>query len=183
MNEERAQGARCPWCREPLSTEARACPHCTRWQGLVATCAYRLFYHPYSGLLLLLCLVGIQLWGLSSLVSPIWAPHAFGPFAGEVRVTGSKMAPGSLDGRPALAVIGRVRNDSANVWEDPVLEVQFSDAAGRLIDVGRPRLWGQTAPPHGETAFRLTFTLDLPPERYATHRVLVRSARKPNWLF
>jgi hypothetical protein len=82
-----------------------------------------------------------------------------------------------------LTVVVRLHNDGDEARRVAALEVQFADAAGRLVDVGREHLWTITVPPHGETACRLSVVPDQPMDWYATHRVLVRAAGAPNSFF
>lgn len=173
----------CRWCREPLHARARVCPHCAHWQS----CLTAWKYSPLAGglilVLMLLAAGGVNCWIISRAMSHFGALFQPAPFPEELHVAASEMVPGMLNGEPVMAVVGRLRNEGPNTWRFVGLEVQFSDAAGRLIDVGREHLWPMTMAPQGEAAFRLTVTPELPAERYATHQVFVRHASTSAWFF
>jgi len=179
---------RCPWCVEVLRAEARVCPHCARWQGPIAACVYHLLYRPFAACAFVLCIVGFQFWIISLALQPLASLPAVVLGTSEAAVEGmdvaaAEMTPGEMEGEPVLAIVGRLRNNGEDARRIVALEAQFTDADGRLIDVRRLRswyTWSVTVPPHGEAAFRLVVSPELPAERYASQQVFVRATAPPN---
>jgi hypothetical protein len=173
VNARTVQERRCPWCRAPVHPQARVCPHC----------AYRGLMSGIPTWLMLAALIGMNYAMYSAepqLLPSILQPK---PLTGEVHVVASQMMRGIRDGKPVIAVVCRVQNDAPDAYECAALEVQFTDASGRLVDVrqGYPR--PRTVPPHGEAAFCWTFVPDLPVDEYASHEVFVRAAPRPGSFF
>lgn len=182
MNAPTARERQCPWCRAPVHPQVRVCPHCAHWQGRPALWTYRGFLSGIVPALIFATVIGSNYVMFSALASGLFSVFQPKPLTGELHVVDSTMAQGRSEGRPVIAVVGRLGNGAAHAWESVTLEVQFFDAAGRLIDVGRASP-GCTVPPRGGSAFCVLIAPELPRERYAGHKVFVRSASKPEWPF
>jgi len=138
---------------------------------------------------MVLCAIGLQWWVMSLASQRLLALRSAagaGAFEKEVDVIASEMVPGEQAGEPVLAIVGRLRNGAEEALRIAVLEVQFTDAAGRLVDVGRLDSWyirPLTIPPDREAAFRLVAPPELPMNRYAAHTVFVRATSPADSLF
>jgi hypothetical protein len=72
--------------------------------------------------------------------------------------------------------VGRIRNDSDELLDDVVVEVEYFDKDGKLIDASIEQLYGVKVPVHDTVAFRVSVSAAASRERYASHTARVISA-------
>jgi hypothetical protein len=84
---------------------------------------------------------------------------------------------GQTSKEETVAVVGTIRNDSPIVWKDVQVEVQYLDAAKKVLDVRSG--WAATSaiPPHDSAAFKVSQTREFPKEKYSSYTVRVLWAR------
>ncbi|MBI4987676.1 MAG: hypothetical protein HZC23_02550 [Rhodocyclales bacterium] len=85
----------------------------------------------------------------------------------------------SQSDRPSLVTtIGTIRNMSASLVEDIVVEVKYFNAEKKLIDVVTQPLFGVVVPASQEVSFRVRDAADKPRTAYASSTVRVVSAEQ-----
>lgn len=90
----------------------------------------------------------------------------------------SSVTLNEMDGTLWVTTVGKIRNSSSEDLEDVVIEVQYLDRDGKLIDAAMNNLY-QVLVPAGETvAFRSQQMAATTRERYASHtaRLVLKSA-------
>jgi len=72
--------------------------------------------------------------------------------------------------------VGRIRNDSDELLDDVVVEVEHFDKDGKLIDANIEQMYGVKVPAHDTVAFRVSVSAATSRERYVSHAARVISA-------
>jgi hypothetical protein len=76
-----------------------------------------------------------------------------------------------------VTTLGTIKNSGECAWKNIQVEVRYFDQAGKLIDVGVQMVPDLVVQPHSESAFRVRTLADQPESIYASHKVVVRTAR------
>jgi hypothetical protein len=76
-----------------------------------------------------------------------------------------------------VTTVGIIKNDSDCGWKDVQLEVRYFNQDGKLIDVGTQIFSDVVVQPHSESAFRVRTLADQPEPAYASHKVVIRTAK------
>jgi len=170
----------CSECYEPMDARARVCPHCGRIQWR------RAWPRMLAGFVPVLLLgVTLMAWGgwMKHRLMSSPNPEGLAAYAGQIKVTESRMEFGQSSDGPVVLVVGMLRNDSDIAWGNVKLDVRFFDPQGRLIDVNVRDYYLSAIRPRGEMAFKLRGPADLPRQSYARYEVSVRSAEDAGQLF
>ena len=83
----------------------------------------------------------------------------------------------SEDDCTILSVLGSIRNTGTRALESPHFEIQFFDAAGKLIDSFTTVSYGLIALPEDSATFRARQCADKPEELYDHHTIQIKKAR------
>lgn len=176
MNEDR-ETKECRFCREQIDARARRCPHCRMQQT-----KWAFTFHPAvlaAGWLLLLLVLGfwaITVTGWLGSGRAVQLPE-------QLDVVQSQMVFEDAAPDPFVAVVGIIRNTGHVAWRQVQVEVQFFDGEGHLVDTVTDVLFNGHIGSGNERGFRVSGQPYLSRERYASHRVVIRSARRvgPWW--
>jgi len=161
----------CPACAESIKPAAKICPRCRQWQAIWSIHNPVI---PFLGGLACLIVAGLSLFVFfGRIVNP--GPD-FSPFRDQIAVTGTKLNVQQTEKDRLVVVVGTVTNRSAIAWKDLEFECRFFGVKGDLIDA-RTHIWRMTILGHDEAAFRADTKAARPLEEYASHQVVVRSAR------
>jgi len=160
----------CSECCEPMNARAHVCPHCGRLQWRNAWPRMMIGFVP----VLAIC-VAAMVWSqrIAHRFESGANPQGLETYAGQIKVTDSRMEFGQSPEGPVVLVVGMMKNDSDIPWEDVAVVAQFYDPQGRRIDVSYDRQYLACILPHGEMAFKLRAHADLPRESYARYEVSV----------
>lgn len=169
----------CQMCYGQIDERARRCPHCRHPQTKLRSWFAR---HPLvTAAIIGVVVVGLMwLWAVT--VQRLWNPYRSGracPYRDHIQVVSSETVFGDSKDGPVVCVIGTLENKSDVAWEQIQLEAQFLDSAGKLIDVAKePRLYYVSHMlPRSQAAFKVRALRDFPKDKYASHKVFVRSAK------
>jgi hypothetical protein len=76
-----------------------------------------------------------------------------------------------------VTTLGTIKNNGSCAWKNVQVEVRYFNQAGKLIDVGVQFVPDVVVQPHSESAFRVRTLADQVESAYASHQVIVRSAK------
>jgi hypothetical protein len=102
----------------------------------------------------------------------------FKSFQSQLRVDHSEIAFGEAADRPTVAVLGTIRNDSKVSWGRITLEVQYFDAAHKLVDTVQNEGYGLVIPAGNVGAFKVSRPREFELAKYAAHEVHILDARE-----
>ena len=164
----------CPLCAESIRAAAKVCPHCRHWLKKWSLLNPNVAMPLYAVVFLtLICLMGV-------FIENMFGPkRQFAEHQKEVFVTGSEFSHRTSGSNSYVTVVGRLTNSSDVGWKSVMVEAQFFDKAGRLIDAipAEVDYRGVTVLPHGIAAFKIETKAATTESNYATHKAFVRSAR------
>ncbi len=166
----------CPLCCEPVHPLARKCPHCHHYLNKWTLA----LYHPLIAISPTLVFLGICALMLGRLAD---RGADFSSYQSQLRVDHSEIAFGETSGRPTVAVIGTIRNDSKISWVRITLEVQYFDAAHKLVDTVQNEGYGLVVPAGKEGAFKVSRPREFDMAKYASHEVHILDAREVRGIF
>ena len=78
---------------------------------------------------------------------------------------------------PTVAVAGRMKNESDVDWEQVILQVEFFNANGKLVDTDQALSYRYYWPSGEDIDFKVSFSRELAESVYATHKILVIFAK------
>ncbi|MCX6380252.1 MAG: FxLYD domain-containing protein [Armatimonadetes bacterium] len=160
----------CPECAERIPHAAKKCPFCKSPQG-------KTWWTKNPVLLAILPGLLYMAFALNSLHNTTSKPnYFFSDYVQRVPVTSSEMSLETSEGSRTVTVVGTIRNDTNIPWEHPVIEGQFYDKSGKLIDVVEDFYSSMTLMPHQEQAFRINGEASRPAAAYANHKIFLRHA-------
>src|SRR5687768_18087532 len=161
----------CPMCQMDIPAKAKKCPHCQHFQSRAAM----FFYSPAFPIAIAL-IVFVTL--LATVEAALFdRGEEFQNFAGQVKVTDSKIVFGDRKEGPVVAVLGTMKNDSEIPWNEVRFQVDFKDAEGKVIDTAQKHEYSFYIPAKESLAVKLSFRREFPETNYATHSVRVVSAK------
>ena len=166
----------CPLCAETIKTAAKVCPHCRRWQKKWS------LQNPQIGLTLY-ALICFAVFGcLATFVDKLFGPkEEFAIYRNDITVVSSQFSHrvSGSESNIYFTVVGTLTNQSNIAWKDAMVEVQFLDKTGQLIDVIKANAdyGGVVILPHGEVAFKVEGKAARPVSDYVAHKAVVRWAK------
>jgi len=160
----------CRLCCMEIPQEARKCPYCQHFQTRSAL----LFYHPASGVLLAALPMVVFLIVIARLFDQ---GEDYQEYKDQILITESQIAFGEFKSGETVGVIGTITNNSAVPWKEILFNVEFTDAAGKRVDVGQKEEYQFHLPPHDSLAFKVSFRREYPVTNYVKHRVRVATAK------
>ena len=95
----------------------------------------------------------------------------------QIVITESQMAFGESKSGDTVGVIGTITNNSAVPWKEILFNVEFTDAAGKRVDVGQKEEYHFHLPPHDSLGFKVSFRREYPATNYVRHKVRVATAK------
>lgn len=117
-------------------------------------------------------------WGALSLWALFLPAATWGDEAALLEVAQSDMQFTPIQSGDVVIVVGKLRSLSSSVIEEVVVEAQFFNDQGALIDTAAETLYASKVPAHGEAAFKIETRATQPRDRYAKHQVLVLAANE-----
>ena len=157
-------------CCMEIPLEARKCPHCQHFQ----TRAALFLYHPVcAGLLAMLPFMAFVI----VMARLFDKGEDYQEYKDQIVITESQMAFGEFKSGDTVGVIGTITNHSAVPWKEILFNVEFTDAAGRRVDVGQKEEYQFHLPPHDSLAFKVSFRREYPATNYVKHTVRVATAK------
>lgn len=164
----------CKVCAETIKAAAKLCPHCRHDQrrGVLNPIHFNWVAWPFLLLIAIGCLTVF-----SRLVLP---GKDFSKVRDQISVTSSSMQFSSgVKGR-YITTVGMVSNASNYAWKDVQMEVRYLNQEGKLVDVGSEWFSDVVIQPRSESAFKIRTLADQEESAYASHKVVVRTARDIN---
>lgn len=162
----------CPLCAETIKAAAKVCPHCrkiqTRW----------FFINEYdlTAVLSVIFFVGAVFVAFKA----FGEGRSFASSRDKVTVLSSQLSIDANHDYTNVVVSGIMTNASDYAWNLGRVEVQFLDAAGKVIDADASSI-GSTVLSHSDHSFRLTLYSRNTIPNHASYKVLVRSASDPGF--
>lgn len=95
----------------------------------------------------------------------------------QIAVTESQIAFGEFKSGDTVGVMGVVTNNSVVPWKDVLFHVNFTDAAGKRVDVGQKEEYDFQLPAHDSLSFKISFRREYPASNYVKHTVRVANAK------
>jgi hypothetical protein len=158
-------------CQMDILEKAKKCPHCQHFQSRAAMFFYSPAFPVAIALIVFVVLIAIL---QATLLD---RGEQFQQFAGQVTVTDSKIEFGERKDGPIVAVIGTMRNDSEIPWQEVRFQVDFKDAAGKVVDTGQKHEYSFYIPAKESLPIKLSFRREFPETVYASQSVRVVSAK------
>ena len=176
-----ASGRICPYCAEPLQPAAKLCPRCRQWLTLRSLRNPAIFTWVVGGLLMAVLLAfGLALISRMERVLDPKPLYTTQPDA--LRILDSRMAWRQTTSERRLQVVGIMTNQTEIPWSHIEFECRFFDTKGALIDVAHS-IQFLTVQPHDDAGFSLLVYTARPTNMYASHSVIVTTARSARGLF
>ncbi len=162
----------CPHCAETIKAAAKVCPHCRYFQKKWS------LHNPTVGLTLYLIICLGALGGLGAFFDSMFgSKEQFAAYRDEISVASSQFSHRVAGSNLLVTVVGTLTNRSSISWKDVTVEAQFSDQAGKLLDVIPSSYSTVVILPHGEAGFKIEGKAAQPEADYASHKVFVRWAK------
>ena len=135
--------------------------------------------NPYAGPALFIIVWLAIIAAIGAFTEKIFGPkQQFSEHQNEISVLSSDFSQRISGSNTYVTVVGTLTNSSHVGWKDVIVEAQFFDNAGRLIDaIPAANYGGVTVLPHGVAAFKIETKAAKTESNYATHKVFVRSAK------
>jgi hypothetical protein len=163
----------CYKCGEQIATAARYCHVCRTWQSKRAR--FLTSSQVWGGLVILLLVPVLPIVMVSRLLDQ---GEDFAKHRDQVVILDSKVR---TESEKRIVTVGRLQNNSTVKWREVVIEVQYFDAKGELLATKTERNMDSVLLPNEIHAFQVSSDLDYAPEKYVSHKVLVRDARDAKW--
>jgi len=165
----------CPFCAETIQAAARVCPRCRQWLSL------RSFRHPLVAtcvtavpIIVLAVVMGL---GITRTFERFFNPPPYyTEFLGSLRVIESRLNWVERDKETSIYITGILTNQSPIAWKGIEFECRFYDSKGVMVDASSAVAY-LTIQPNDECAFRARVTPSHPAKDYASHKLLVSTAR------
>lgn len=180
---------KCPICFSDIDERAVRCPHCQKPQNKY----YRLISHPAVTSAYVLVLFAAMMFTLNTMLSTIYDrdDEAFADHRQSISVFNTSIQFGEEEiykqgeeiSVPTVFVIGYIKNDSSVTWRGAVIEAQFFDKQGQLIDTGQEGNYSLVIPEEDVCTFKISYERMLPEESYHTvsARVVFADDEKARW--
>lgn len=97
-------------------------------------------------------------------------------FQESLRITDSEVHFSSGENYNSVSCIGNIKNSSALIWEELVIEVQYFNKENKLIDTTTEYIYGLVVPANDTIAFRVKGGADKSESEYHSHKVRITSA-------
>lgn len=158
-------------CQMDIPEKAKKCPHCQHFQSRAAM----FFYSPAFPIAIALIVFLILIATLEAMLFD--RGEQFQSFAGQVQITDSKIVFGERKDGPVIAVLATMKNDSEIPWNEVRFQVDFKDAAGKVVDAAQKHEYSFYIPAKESLPIKLSFRREFPETIYASHSVRVISAK------
>jgi hypothetical protein len=177
---EPAETKVCPHCAETIKAAASVCPHCRYWQKKWS------LRNPK----VITALGMVMVTGYFVVMGSFWErffgfKQDFANYRDQIVAIDSEVSHQMRSSNLWVTVVGVATNQSDISWKKVGVEAQFFDKSGKLIDAiaadGEYR--GFTILPHGEAAFKIEGKATQPASAYASHMVIVRTAKDIHEIF
>ncbi len=164
----------CQACFSPIQEVAKICPFCNTLRPHQAnttrnTMLWTVLSFLLYGVFLFFIFKLTQNTGLSN--------NHWGEHAQKVQVTSSVMRFEVKEKSHIVALSGTIRNDSDFAWSRPIIEVQYFNRAGKLIDTETVADHKISLPAHSEQAFKVECAAIHPNAEYVSHKVRINNAQ------
>lgn len=157
----------CGMCFMQIPAQAKKCPHCQHFQNRMS----RVIFHPAFAVITMVFMLMI---GFQQIFD---TGKDYQMYAGQVKITESKMAFGEEKGGNIVAVMGTIMNNSPIPWKDIRFQVEFQDATGRRSDTGQKEDYCYYLPANSSLSFKTSLRRQFPETNYISHTISVVSAR------
>ena len=169
---EESQTKICPACAEAVKVTAKLCPFCRSDQRRSTALNVKLApWVAWPFWLLFICGCLIVFYRVA------YPGKDFASCRSQVVISSSSMQFSNGERGRYVTTIGTITNISDCGWKDVQLEVRYFNQDGKLIDVGTQYISDLFVQPNSESAFRVRTLADQPDSAYASHKVLVRTAK------
>jgi len=173
----------CPLCAETIKTAAKVCPHCRHWQPRKWSFNNPAFLQSLASLVMAAAIFG-AIAGLGYFLEHLIGPKRdFSPYQNQILVVSSEMSFRISGSNLTVSVVGVVTNQSDFAWKNVGLEARLFGKDGNLIDViqaSDSSYSGVVVLPHAEAGFKIQSRATKNESEYATHKVLVGTAKDFN---
>lgn len=173
----------CPLCAETIKTAAKVCPHCRHWQSRKWSFNNPAFLQSLASLVMAAAIFG-AIAGLGYFLEHLIGPKRdFSPYQNQILVVSSEMSFRISGSNLTVSVVGVVTNQSEFAWKNVGLEARLFGKDGNLIDVIQANdssYSGVVVLPHAEAGFKIQSRAIKNESEYATHKVLVGTAKDFN---
>lgn len=170
----------CPVCYMEIPLKAKKCPYCQHWQDKLHTTILNPLFT--TGLAIVFVIGMMILMGL--FFDKIFSSgESFQNHKDSLAIAHNEMkfgekAVGGKDGKyPTVAILGDIENKSDISWKDIVIETQFFDKQGQMIDSKHMEDYSMVIPAHGKAAFKVSFEMEFPKDQYETYKASILSAK------
>ena len=166
-------------CYMEIPCKARKCPYCHQWQNKLSM----ITLHPAFGVALSGIFITVLFGFMATMLEGIFNKgESFSDHKDSMTPIQTEMKFGEQtkcsEGKyPTVAVIGKIENKSDIYWKDVVIEAQFFNKQGKLIDTKQKEQYGFIVPAHGDSSFKLSFEIEFSKEEYDNYKVYIRSAK------
>ena len=161
----------CPICAEAIKVAAKRCPYCLSDQRKGA---FMIPLVPWLGMALWLMIAV----GLAVIFLRVMNPGKdFTTVREQVAITSSELQFSSGEKGRYITTIGVITNGSDCGWKEVQMEARYFNKQGKLVDVGAQWFSELVVQPHSESAFRIRTIADQPDEAYASHQIVIRTAK------
>ena len=158
-------------CAESINAAAKLCPHCRTDQRAGAIL---ITFAPWFGIVFwLLIAAGVGIFFYRVLDQG----QNFTSVRNQVTVGSSEMQFSDGERGRYITTIGVITNGSDCGWKEVQMEARYFNKQGKLVDVGAQWFSDLVVQPHSESAFRIRTLADQPDEAYASHQVVIRTAK------
>jgi hypothetical protein len=173
MSEQREMKV-CRMCAMEIPAKAKTCPYCRCFEKW-----YMVFASNITAIVVPLVGIGVLL-GMAVFLNTIFdRGQSFAEYRDQIKILDTEM----VFGESTVAVVGRVKNDSDVEWEDVQFEVEFHDAAGKLVDAGQKRDFSYVAEARRTHPFCVSFKREFPTGSYVSCQVRIVRAKDAKAFF
>jgi RNA polymerase subunit RPABC4/transcription elongation factor Spt4 len=177
MSEQTAMKT-CRMCAMEIPAKAKKCPYCHHWQNW-----YRIFA-PNKSLMAGLIIVILVLICFQIVMNKMFdRGRGFAPYRSQISLLDTEMVFGDGQCGPIIAIMGRIKNDSDVVWRDVQYEVEFHDAAGKMVDTVQGGQYSSVVQAHQIHPFKFSSEREFPKESYVSFQIRVLTARDAKAVF
>jgi hypothetical protein len=160
----------CKSCFSEIDERAKKCPNCQSWQSK----ARMVFFNPAFSLIIFL----ITMFGISSYFESKFTPKIdFADYVDKIVLKDTRIEFGENSCGETVAIIGKLKNESAIDWKDITYEVTFFDAGNNVSDTDQENEYSFILPANEEVPFKVSMKKEFNTEKYQNYKIRLVSAR------